>query len=195
MTNQALIREFKLGCLNGDYNVTIDTSLLPGKWYYFFNKKRKIILDLFNHGAVLTGSRVLQMTKINGKKVFNRSPKDWDFLMTQDDFLKLCRDIQYFPNDLTKSQYHLNKSFATFYDGYGGESHWFKCNIQIIIKDEIDSFIEIDGKRFATPESIIDSKIELINTSRNSRSYIHPPKTDQSKHQSDLNNIMINIYS
>ena len=46
------------------------------------------------------------------------------------------------------------------------------------------SFIEIDGKRFAKPESIIDSKVELVNTPSN-----------QSKHQSDLNNIMINIYS
>jgi hypothetical protein len=79
----------------------------------------------------------------------------------------------------------LNKSFATFSDGYGGESHWFKCQIQIIIKDEMPSYIEVDGKKFATPESIIDSKIELINK----------PRSEQSKHQSDLNNIMINIYS
>jgi hypothetical protein len=185
MTNQTLIRDFKLGYLRGDYDVTIDTSLLPGKWFYFWNKKRKIILDLFNRGAVLTGSRALYMTKINGKRVFNRKPNDWDFLMTQDDFLKFCKDIQYFPSDLTKSQYHLNKSFATFSDGYGGESHWFKCQIQIIIKDEMPSYIEVDGKRFATPESIIDSKIELINK----------PRSEQSKHQSDLNNIMINIYS
>jgi hypothetical protein len=103
--------------------------------------------------------------------------------MTQDDFLKFCKDIQYFPSDLTKSQYHLNKSFATFHDGYGVEFNWFKCNIQIIIKDELDHFIEIDGKRFHTPESIIDSKIELISS------------FDGLKHQSDLNNIMINIYS
>jgi hypothetical protein len=185
MNNQSLIRDFKLGCLKGDYKITIDTSLLPNKWFYFWNKKRKTILELFNRGAVLTGSRVLHLTKINGKKIFNRQPKDWDFIMTQDDFLKFCKDIQYFPSDLTKSQYHLNKSFATFSDGYGGESYWFKCNIQIIIKDELGSFIEIDGKRFATPESIIDSKVELINT----------PRSEQSKHQRDLNNIMINIYS
>ena len=148
MTNQALIREFKLGCLRGDYNITIDTSLLPSKWFYFCNKKRKTILNLFNRGAVLTGSRALYMTKINNKRVFNRQPNDWDFIMTQDDFLKFCKDIQYFPSDLTKSQYHLNKSFVTFYDSYGGESNWLKCYIQIIIKDELGSFIEIDGKRF-----------------------------------------------
>jgi hypothetical protein len=186
MTNQALIRDFKIGCLKGDYKITIDTSLLPGKWFYFWNKKRKIILDLFNRGAVLAGSRALHMTKINGKRVFNRQPNDWDFLMTQDDFLKFCKYIQYYPNDLTKSQYHLNKPFATFYDGYGGESHWFKCNIQIIIKDELPSFIEVDGKKFATPESIIDSKVELVNTITGGL---------QSKHQRDLNNLMINIYS
>jgi len=188
MTNQALIRDFKISCLKGDYNITIDTSLLPGKWFYFWNKKRKTILNLFNRGAVLCGSRALHMTQINGKRVFNRQPNDWDFLMTQDDFLKFCKDIQYYPNDLTKSQYHLDKSFATFYNGYGGESHWFKCNIQIIIKDELPSFIEVDGKKFATPESIIDSKVELINT-------IPLTSSERSKHQSDLNNIIINIYS
>jgi len=188
MTNQALIRDFKISCLKGDYNITIDTSLLPGKWFYFWNKKRKTILNLFNRGAVLSGSRALHMTQINGKRVFNRQPNDWDFLMTQDDFLKFCKDIQYYPNDLTKSQYHLDKSFATFYNGYGGESHWFKCNIQIIIKDELPSFIEVDGKKFATPESIIDSKVELINTTPLTSS-------ERSKHQSDLNNIIINIYS
>jgi len=30
-------------------------------------------------------------------------------------------------------------------------------------KDEIPSYIEVDGKRFATIESIIDSKIDLIS--------------------------------
>lgn len=183
MTNQAFLRDLNLGIATGEYNITIDTSHLPNKWYYFWSKKRKIILDLFKSGAVLTGSRALSCYYVNGIKVFNRIPNDWDFLMTKEQFIKLCKDYNIHPGDLNRSQYHFNRSFATFNDGYGNDSYWFKCLIQIILKDDEPEYQEVDGIRFNTLNDIVSSKIELINT----------PRSEQSKHQSDITSLIINL--
>jgi len=183
MTNQSLIRDIKLGVTTGDYKVTIDTNRLPGYFYYFFNKKRRIVKDLLDRGIILTGSRALNCYKLNGKPLLNREPNDWDFVISKDQLLEICRDYNIYDFDLNKTQYLLDRSFATFSSGYGGESHWFPCFIQLIIKDELQPSSQLEnGWKIATLESIIDSKMELA-------------KLFDSKHQHDLNNIIVNTHS
>ena len=137
---------------------------------------------------ILCGSRALNCYRINGKKLLNRKPNDWDFLVTKDQFIEICRDYNIYDFDLTKSQYHLNKSLASFSTGYGGESHWFPCFIQLIIQDELPNSKESGGVRFASLENIIGAKMDLANP-------IAVNQRADSKHQRDINNIIVNTYS
>ena len=188
MTNESLIRDIKLGIATGDYNVTIDTDRLPGYSYYFLNKKRKMVKDILNRGIVLVGSRALDCYKLNGRVLLNREPNDWDFVLTTNQFLEICRDYKIYDFDLKKTQYLLNKSFATFHGSYSDDSYWLPCLIQLIIKDDIGPYNEVNGIKIATLESIIGSKMDLANP------ILIGQKVDP-KHQHDLNNIIVNIYT
>jgi len=180
--NLSIIRDLKLGISVGDYQPSIDLNQLPGKWYYL-SRKRKIIKYLFDNGAVLTGSRALKCYDIKGKNLLNRNPRDWDFLITQDQFIKLCEDYKIYDFDLNQNEYYLDKSFVTMIDSYGSVSRIFPCLIQLVIVPELNNFIEKDEKRLSTLTSIIDYKIKLISES-----------CDVDKHQEDLNNILVNTY-
>lgn len=182
MTTQSFLRDIHLGIATGEYNVTIDTSYLPNRWYYFLNSKRKLVKQILKSGAVLTGSRALNCYKVNDVKIFTREPDDWDFLMTREQFIRLCKNFNISPGYLDGSQYHFNRSFATFND-YGTDSYWFKCLIQIILKDEQHEYEEVDGIRFSPLTSILSNKIELIDTSR----------SEQSKHLRDITDMIIKL--
>jgi hypothetical protein len=180
--NLKLIRDIKLNISIGELEPIIDLNQLPG-FFYFLSRKRKIINYLFENGAVLTGSRALKCYSINGKRMLNREPNDWDFLVTQDQFIKLCGDYDIYDFKLNENKYYMNRSFAVFVDSYGSISNWFPCFIQLVIVDELNNFIEKDNKRLSTLTSIIDNKIKLISES-----------CEVDKHQEDLNNILVNTY-
>ena len=76
----------------------------------------------------------------------------------------------------------MNQSFASFSDGYGGDSHWFKCMIQIIIKDQLPEYLEKDGIRF-------DSFLDIIQN-KNTLSVM----INGHKHQKDLDNLYISTF-
>lgn len=176
--NLQLIRNLKLGITMGDYDVKFNIKKLPGFFYFLFFRKRKIINYLFNMGAVLTGSRALNCYSINDIELFNREPEDWDFLITREQFMKICKDHKIYDFDLKDGKYFLDKSFAVFEDY--GISRWFPCLIQLVIVDSLEDYIEVSGKKFSTLTNIIDNKINLV--------HVHQ------KHQKDLNNILVNTY-
>lgn len=184
--NNQLVRDIRLGVTTGEYNITIDDSQLPGRLYFLLNKKRRILLDIFKLGGVLIGSRALACYKINGHKTLNRKPDDWDFIMTRDQFLLLCKKNKIYDVNLEITQYHLDKSIAHFDDGYGNDSYWFRCLIHIIIKDELPDYTEVNGRRFASFDSIIGAKINLMFDTK---------AKNVSKHQSDINNIFLSVYN
>jgi len=179
MTPTSISRDIKLGITTGEYDLTVHTDKLPGWKYYFFNKKRKIIKDLLKRGFLLTGSRALDCYKINNKELLNRKPNDWDFIVTKQQFLTLCKDYKIYNFSLSENQYLLDKSFATFYSGYGDNSYWFPCLIQLIIKDDEVGYNEKDGIRFASLEEIITTKVNMCK--------------NNSKHRDDINNIIVNL--
>lgn len=184
MTNKLLIRDLKIGISTGEYKAELDLKELPSSWYFLI-KKRRIINYLFDNGAVLTGSRALKCYRINGKKLFNRRPSDWDFLITREQFIKLCEEYKIYDFNLEENKYYLDKSFAVFKDRWS-VSIWFPCFIQLILVDELTNFIEKDNKRFSTLSNIIDNKIDLVENANDSLS--------SKKHQKDLNNILVNSY-
>lgn len=184
MTNISIIRDIKLGIASNIYNIEINTSELYPK--YFF-RKEKMIKDFISRGCILTGSRALKCYNINGRQILNRNPRDWDFIVTKDQFLNICRDYKIYDFDISENKHYLNKSFLTFYGDYGSEnSHLFPCLIELIIKDEEEQFILKDGIKFALLQDIIESKLDMINDKK-----LHYHIKD--KYKKDINNIIVNI--
>lgn len=172
----SLVRDLKLGMATGDYDVKLNTSnLFP---LFPFGRK-KFLKSILNNGAVLIGSRALLCYKINGHSIMNRKPNDWDFVMSESNFLDFCKDHKIYDFDLSKSSYQMNKSLATFIGSYS-ESHWFPCPIQIVIREEEEPYNEKDGIKFSKLDSIIENKIKLSN---------------DHKHFVDINNIMVNLHA
>ncbi len=196
MDKKSLSRDIKIGISTGEYKVSVDTSNLFNDFFFIVNHKRKIIKFLFEIGAVLTGSRALDCYRINNKRIFNRKPKDWDFILTKKQFFKLCDKYKIYDFDIDRSSYFLNKSFATFSDGYGVDSYLFPCLIQIIIKDD-EGYEEFNGMRFSKLENLINSKISLsdkpIDLKENFISYKRLESSK--KHINDINNLIVNINS
>lgn len=196
MDKKSLSRDIKIGISTGEYKVSVDTNNLFNDFFFIVNHKRKIIKFLFEIGAVLTGSRALDCYRINNKRIFNRKPKDWDFILTKKQFFKLCDKYKIYDFDIDRSSYFLNKSFATFSDGYGVDSYLFPCLIQIIIKDD-EGYEEFNNMRFSKLENIINSKISLSDKPINLKeSFISYKRLESSKkHINDINNLIVNINS
>jgi hypothetical protein len=185
---QNFLREIKLKIINS--SLDINTKSISNR-FYFILKKRRIIKDIIKIGGVLTGSRVLYSYRVNNKKIFNRKPKDWDFIMTRGQVLELFKKYQIYNQDLTSSSYYLKRSFAVLQHSYGGESHLFPCNIQIFIKDELPNYLEVDNIRFSLLTDIIEFKQNLIEEYKSKWKLL--PNENLEKNKNDLNQIYLNL--
>lgn len=170
-----IMRDIKLNILNKDVNVDIDVKRLPKLYTSIFQKKR-LIKYLLNGNAILSGSRALSCYTLNGKQIFTRDLNDWDFIMTREEFTKLCNDFKIYDIDLNKDQYYLNRSFATVCLGYS-DTNILPCHVQIIIKENQDNFTEKNGIKFSTFTDIIE----------------HKSKIGGSKHRKDINKIYLKL--
>lgn len=177
-----LVRDIKLKLINSD--VTINTSELPGAFYFIF--KRRLIKDLLKIG-ILTGSRALKCYRIDGKKIINRKCNDWDFILSEKELIEFFRDNKIFNFELGRAEYYITHSLMTFYGDYGSSDiEIIPCKINIFVKN-CDNFIKKDGIKFATLPEIIDSKVKSSKDMTKTSDF-------RVKHRNDINNIFLNIY-
>ena len=83
------IRDIKLNLLMSENTITIDPSKRKGK-LTFLRPGYSLVKQLIKMGAIVTGSRALRCYKINDKQLFDRKPRDWDFLVTEKMAMKIC---------------------------------------------------------------------------------------------------------
>ncbi len=183
MTLEQLNRDYKLNSINRSFDVSIDTSkLFP--MFYFLTKNRRILKDFIRRGFILTGSRALSCYRVNKKSILNRKPNDWDFLITKEQFLEVCRDYKVYDFDPKESTYTFNKSFMVIEGSYSGVTNIMRFTSQLIIKDELPTYTIKNGIKIAELDSIINCKLEYVKTGHN-----------KEKHRKDLNNIFLNCYN
>ena len=72
------------------------------------------------------------------------------------------------------------KQMILFRDSSYGDSRYFTTDIQLIVKDELPEYREVDGIRFSELSHIIDEKYKLVSTYHNS----------MNKHDEDLRQII-----
>lgn len=123
-------------------------------FFYFINRKDRIAKWLLDNGAILTGSRVLEITYINGSKLLQRYSSDYDFIINKDilqDFIdRYYDDIS---TDIGKDPKYvkIGSHNMLYYDNYTGERHITGYYIDLIVDDDLykkkfkkDSKIQID---------------------------------------------------
>jgi hypothetical protein len=172
-------RDLKLGQISGSNVITLDTKGLPSGLYFWW-KKRKIIKSLLKKGYILSGSRALKCYRVNGNEVLNREARDWDFLVTKDQFMDICKEQGIYDFDFNAKSYQINKHLMAFANSYSSDTIIVPTNIELFIKDTLPDYVEHDGIRFAKLSDIIDAKMDLMGR--------------DSKHKLDLNNIYVNVH-
>jgi hypothetical protein len=170
------IRDIKLNLLMSENIITIDPSKRKGK-LTFLRPGYSLIKQLIKMGAIVTGSRALRCYKINDKQLFDRKPRDWDFLVTEKMAMKICDEhgVTYKDGSIM-----VLKQMILFRDSCYGDSRYFTTDIQLIVKDELPEYREVDGIRFSELSHIIDEKYRLVSTHMNS----------MNKHDEDLRQII-----
>jgi len=173
------IRDIKLNLLMSNNEITIDPSKRKGT-FTFLRPGYGLVKQLIKMGAVVTGSRALKCYKVNGKPLFDRKPKDWDFIVTEKMAMKICDEhgVTYRDNSIT-----VMKQMILFRDTAYGDSRIVPTNIQLIIKDELPEYREVGGIRFSELSHIIDEKHKLVSSAKG---YIN----SLNKHDEDLRQII-----
>ena len=123
-------------------------------FFYFINRKDRIAKWLLDNGAILTGSRVLEVTYINDNKLLQRNSSDYDFIINRDilqDFIdRYCDDISMVIGKDPK-YVKIGSHNMLYYDNYTDERYITGYYIDLIVDDDLykkkfkkDSKIQID---------------------------------------------------
>lgn len=174
MNYQENIRDIKLNILMSNYKITINPSMRMGK-FAFLRPGYKLIKNLTEMGSILTGSRALKCYSINDKPLFDRKPDDWDFIVTEKMAMKICDEngITSYVKTPNKFIIPINKNLILLRGSYG-DTRIIPTNIQLIIKDELPSYNEVNSIKIADFSYIIDEKLKLFS------------KYDVNKHEHDV---------
>ena len=127
------------------------------RWNFWnYRKRKQYINTIFELGGVLTGSKVLSKSYIDGKRILERREtikSDWDFLVTEESVYKMTSDIPFKQfNGILSHRLIENDSY-----GSGGQT------IDLIIVKELPLCHSVNEFSYADPLSIINSKVNLVN--------------------------------
>ena len=157
------IRDIKLNLLMSDHKITINPTRRMSR-FAFLRPGYKLIKNLTEMGAVLTGSRALKCYSINDKPLFDRKPDDWDFIVTEKMAMKICDEHGITTYDKTPGRFiiPIGKNLILLRGSYG-DTRIIPTNIQLIVKDELPSYKEVNSIKIAEISYIIDEKYKLIS--------------------------------
>lgn len=180
---KSYFRDIKMSFLMSKYDITINDDQLSDN-FHFLKKNRKLIKYANEIGAVLTGSRAISTYTINGKSMLDRKPNDWDFIITKQMAFDICDkfDIEY---NLINKVINIDSQWISWYFGYSSVPNRLGIqDVQLIIEDELPTFIQGEKYKIADFNYIIGHKIDSIERGKN-----------KSKHKYDLNKIIVKLNS
>ena len=199
------LREIKFSLIFGDGQITIENDLdcFSSRVPLFFGKKAITKRNLYikqvkELGGVLTGSAALAMYRINGKRVFYRSPNDLDFIVSRDAFIKFCglngfSNVKY-TNRVVSIDFYTGKDRGT--DSYGyHRGYSFYTDFDVIGTDEETAFETVGDLRVAKLLDIVNYKLHLIEKYRSDmgKQYDRDAHKEVEKHLNDLFMIVTTI--
>ena len=188
---KTFVRDINLTLLSSSKKVDIDISKRYCDKIRLFMPNRKLIKYVTEIGGVLTGSRALRCFKIDGKQIFDRRSKDWDFVVTTEMAFNICNkfDISVIPGVdkviSIKGQRHWR------HPAYSDSYRVGPVDVQLIIKDELPGYKEIKGVRIANFGYTIAQKSIMIDEMIEEKGGSWRVGDELNKHIEDMTQLII----
>ena len=188
---KTFVRDINLTLLSSSKKIDIDISKRYCDKIRLFMPNRKLIKYVTEIGGVLTGSRALRCFKIDGKQMFDRRSKDWDFVVTTEMAFNICNkfDISIIPGVdkviSIKGQRHWR------HPAYSGAYRVGPVDVQLIIKDELPGYKEIKGVRIANFGYTIAQKSIMIDEMIEEKGGSWRVGDELNKHIEDMTQLII----
>ena len=192
---KAYMRDINLEILTNCPDVKIDISKRYYNRFRLFYPSRKLIKYVTNIGGVLTGSRAIRCYTIEGKPILERRVNDWDFIVTLDMAFKICDDmgIEEIPqiDGVISIKNQRRWSHPTYSDTY----RVGPVDVQLIVKEELPDYTEINGVRIANFGYSVSQKIGLTTELQDKMTRTRDIDEQYDKHISDMKEMIIKFNS
>ena len=201
---KAYLRDINLEILMESPDVKIDISKRYYNKFRLFYPSRRLIKYTTNIGGVLVGSRAIRCFTINGKPILERRVNDWDFVVTLDMAFKICDDMGIEEIPKIGGVISVKNQRRWAHPAYSESYRVGPVDVQLIVKEELPDYTEVDGARIANFGYSISQKIGLTselqskltghNRTQSSR-YYDSIDEQYHKHIDDLKEIIIKYNS
>jgi hypothetical protein len=201
---KAYIRDINLDILMNSPDVKIDISKRYNNKFRLFYPSRKLIKYTTDIGGVLVGSRAIRCFTIDGKPILDRKVDDWDFIVTLDMAFKICDDMEIREIPQIDGVISIKNQRRWAHPDYQDTYRVGPVDVQLIVKEELPDYTEIDGVRIANFGYSISQKIgmttdlqsKLTGHNRTQASSRYDSIDEQyHKHISDLKEMIIKFNS
>ena len=195
---KSFVRDLNLNLITNSNKIEIDPSKRYCDKIRWFMPNRKLISSIIKAGGVLTGSRSLRCYKVNGEHILDRRTKDWDFVVTQDIAFKICAQYNIDTIPGIDKVISVKNQRAWRHPAYSDSYRVGPVDVQMIIKEELPEFQEVNGIRFSSLPYVLNEKVkmidELYSLSQNSSS-ISEERKEIGKHLEDMTRLIIKFNS
>lgn len=195
---KSFVRDLNLNLITNSNKIEIDPSKRYCDKIRWFMPNRKLITSIVEAGGVLTGSRALRCYKVNGEYILDRRTKDWDFVVTQDIAFRICAHYNIDIIPVFDKVISIKNQRAWRHPAYSESYRIGPVDVQMIIKEELPEFKEVNGIRFSSLSYVLNEKVkmidELYSLSQNPSS-ISEEKKEIGKHLEDMTRLIIKFNS
>jgi hypothetical protein len=193
---KAYLRDINLEILMNNQDVKIDISKRYYNRFRLFYPSRKLIKYVTNIGGVLTGSRAIRCYTIEGKPILERKVNDWDFIVTLDMAFKICDEMGIDEIPQIDNVISIKNQRMWRHPDYSDAYRIGPVDVQLIVKEELPDYTEIDGVRISNFGYSVSQKIGLT-TELHSKLTGRSGSIDEEyhKHISDMKEMIIKFNS
>ncbi len=193
---KAYMRDINLEILTKCPDVKIDISKRYYNKFRFFYPSRGLIKYVTNIGGVLTGSRAIRCYTISGKPILERKVNDWDFVVTLDMAFKICADMSIEEIPQVGGVISIKNQRRWVHPAYSDSYRVGPVDVQLIVKEELPDYVEIDGVRISNFGYSVSQKIGMITELHSKLTGRTGEIQEQySKHISDMKEMIIKFNS
>jgi hypothetical protein len=187
---KSFVRDLNLNLITSNQNIEIDITKRYNDKIRWFMPNRNLIAYIIECGGVLTGSRALRCYMVNGNQILDRRTKDWDFIITQDMAFKICErfDIDIIPN--IDKVISIKNQRAWRHPTYSEAYRVGAVDVQMIIKEELPEYTEVNGIRISSLSYILNEKVKMIDGLYQGASNTKE-REEISKHIEDMTRLII----
>ena len=192
---KAYMRDINLEILTNCPDVKIDISKRFYNKFRLFYPSRKLINYVTKIGGVLTGSRAIRCYTIGGKPILERKVNDWDFIVTLDMAFKICADMGISEIPEIDGVISIKNQRRWAHPSYEDSYRVGPVDVQLIVREELPDFNEINGVRISNFGYSVSQKISLTTELQNLLSKGSETSQQYVKHISDLKEMIIKFNS